>query len=125
MSDTLNFKDINGFIRRRKIIFLWLFIVIFIIGAYIAYILPAIYRSQATILIVEQQIPEEFVLSVSSYVERRIEEATQKVLSRSNLLDINDKFNPYSYHNGILTETDIVRKMRKDIEIELKAEKAR
>lgn len=119
MSDTLNFKDINGFIRRRKIIFLWMFIAIFIIGAYIAYILPAIYRSQATILIVEQQIPEKFVLSVSSYVERRIEEATQKVLSRSNLLDINDKFNPYSYYNDILTEGDIVRRMRKDIEIEI------
>ncbi len=35
------------------------------------------------------------------------------------MLDINDKFKPYSYYNGILTETDIVRRMRKDTEIEI------
>ena len=50
-------QDINqlkGVIRRRKKTFIMAFLLIFLLVGSIAFILPAIYRSEATIVIEEQ-----------------------------------------------------------------------
>ena len=47
-------------------------------------LLPSIYESSSTILIEEQQIPEEFVRStVTGFADQRIQSLTQQILSTS------------------------------------------
>lgn len=50
---------------------------------------PSVYRSQATILVVEQQIPQNMVASLSNVTgTQKLQALTQEVLSRSSLLKI-------------------------------------
>ena len=54
----------------------------FFIVTGIALYLPPIYRSEVTILIENQDIPEEYVQStITTYVNQRIEMITQQVMS--------------------------------------------
>jgi len=71
-------KDINDYLsilrRRRNNLILPLFF-IFPLSILLAFTLPTIYRSSATILIEQQEIPEELVLStVTGYAEVRLHE---------------------------------------------------
>ena len=51
-------------------------------------IFPPVYRSTATILIKEQEIPQEFVRStVTSFADERIQVISQQVMTRSTLLE--------------------------------------
>ena len=61
MERSLDLKEIRGFIRRRIKSFFFTFSVVMILGFSVAILLTPIYRSEATILIEDQQIPEGFV----------------------------------------------------------------
>ena len=59
--------------------------------------LPPIYRSESTIVIEGQQIPEDFIKpTITEYVEERLQVIKQQVMSRSKLLEIINQFNLYS-----------------------------
>ncbi len=113
--------DINQLlfaIRRRIPLLLALFVVVFGIGAAVAYMLPAVYRSQATILVESQQIPEDLVRStVTSLPDERIQVIEQRVMTRSNILTIIDKFDLYRNQRGQLTTTELVQKARESTSI--------
>ena len=55
MDEQLDFKQLKGVIRRRKKIFIIIFLLVFLLNGAIALILPTIYRSEATIVIEEKQ----------------------------------------------------------------------
>jgi uncharacterized protein involved in exopolysaccharide biosynthesis len=119
MEKKYELKDIKDFLRRRKTSFFITFFIIFIIGIAVAVILPPIYMSQTTILVEEQQIPENYVNSgTPSYVEERIETITQQVLSRNKLLEIINNFNLYPDLRNRYATTEIINKMREDISLE-------
>jgi len=118
MEDRFEPKDIGAVIRRRKRGFIILFSLIFFIGICIALILPPIYQSKAMILIEGQQIPQDYVKStITSYVEERLETISQQVMSRSNLMEIINKFSLYSEIKDKITTTEIIEKMRKAINL--------
>jgi uncharacterized protein involved in exopolysaccharide biosynthesis len=96
-----------------------------ILGFSVAILLTPIYRSEATILIEDQQIPEGFVEpTTNEYAEERIEKISQQVLSRPNLLKIIDQFDLYSEKRADYSPTEIISEMRKDITLEsINAEK--
>lgn len=117
--ETVNIQDIQGVVRRRKKIFLVTFFLIFIAAVVTAFVLPPIYVSKATILIEEQQIPEEFVRStITSYVDERLQAITQMIMSRTKLVEVIEQFNLYPEMRNRYTVEEIVAKMREDIELE-------
>jgi polysaccharide chain length determinant protein (PEP-CTERM system associated) len=81
----------------------------------IALLLPSVYRSEATILIEEQEVPEEFVKApVTSYAEQRLQVIHQRIMSSVKLMEIIDHFGLYQNLKDKLTGEEIVEKMRQD-----------
>lgn len=106
---------------RRK----WLAILTFG-GAFTAVVsivmfLPDIYRSSATVLIEDQQIPEAFVKStVTSAVETRLQTISQDILSRSRLESLINRFGLYTDSQKQVPPERLIEQVRKDIQLELK-----
>ncbi len=110
-------------LRRRKMLALVPFVFVLAATTSLAFFLPSLWRSQATIMVDRQQIPEAFVKStVVSDVESRLLTLSQDILSRDRLLGIINRFNLYPELRGRMSADDLVEKMRKDIRIELNPE---
>ena len=91
----------------------------FCLSILVAFLLPAVYQSSATILIEAQEIPQDLVRStVTGYVEERLQTITQLVLSRSRLLEIMGQFGLYEDLKNRYATEEIVEKMREDIQLE-------
>lgn len=86
----------------------------------VTWFLPAVYRSETVILVEQQKVPEQYVVSnVPADLQERLQSMSQQILSRTRLLRIMDEFNLYP---GIRTRSnadELVARMRKDIQIEL------
>jgi uncharacterized protein involved in exopolysaccharide biosynthesis len=115
-------KDLKYFIHLFKIK-KWYFIIpaglISILSLVVAVMLPSIFQSSATILIEEQQIPQDFVrTTVTGIADERIQSLTQQILSRTKLWDIIKQFNLYVKMRENYTQEEVLDKMRDDIKIE-------
>lgn len=115
-------KDLADFInaiRRRRSAIVVIVATIFLISTLIAMLLPSVYRSSATILIEEQDIPSDMVrAAVTSFAVQRIQTISQRVMTRSNLLDIIEKYKLYTRDKRTKTTEEIVDAMRQDIKLE-------
>ena len=114
--------DINDYLKivkkRRKFLFIPLF-VIAALSVILAVVLPSVFRSSATILIEEQEIPSELVKStVTTFADQRIQIISQRIMSRSNLIEIIKKYDLYADDRKSKTEEKILEKMRKLIKVE-------
>jgi polysaccharide chain length determinant protein (PEP-CTERM system associated) len=91
----------------------------------ISWLLPTVYESEALILVEQQKVPEQYVVSnVTIGLQERLQSMTQQILSRTRLQSTIDRFHLYPHHFGIsrfLQADDSVEQMRKDIKIELVA----
>ncbi|MCB1698678.1 MAG: hypothetical protein KDI34_20850 [Halioglobus sp.] len=89
-------QDYIGMLRRRKFALLLPAVAIFALAAALALLLPATYQSQATILIEEQEIPQDFVRStISTFAAQQVQVISQRVLTVENISTIVDKFKLY------------------------------
>lgn len=110
--------DYLGVLRRRRGLIGLVFALLFVVAAVIAVALPPVYRSTATILIKEQEIPQEFVRStVTSFADERIQVISQQVMTRSTLLDLVDKYGLYGSARQKETSEEILDRMRRDIKL--------
>jgi len=92
---------------------------VLVVTILVAALLPSIYESSSTILIEEQQIPQEFVRStVTGFADQRIQSLTQQILSRVKLWEIINQFNLYSDLREKLTREELTEKMRDDIKLD-------
>jgi polysaccharide biosynthesis transport protein len=81
--------------------------------------LPSIYKSTATILIENREIPAEYVQSsLTTYAEQRIQSINQRVLTSSRLLELIDRFHLYPELRKKITIDEIIAKMRGDISLD-------
>ncbi|MBI5460904.1 MAG: lipopolysaccharide biosynthesis protein [Gammaproteobacteria bacterium] len=113
-------QDYIGAFKRRRAQIAATFVVIFGIGLIVALAWPPTYRSAATILIEEQQIPVELVQStVTSYASQRIQTISQRVMTRNNLMDIVTKFDLYASERKRETTEEILERMREDIKLDM------
>ncbi len=116
-------KDIQDYViavRKRKSAIFAIFSVVLFLTVAIAFFLPAIYKSSATILIEQQEIPPELVMStVTSYAAERIQTIQARVMSRTNLLKIIDKFGLYKDERKFETTEEIVGRMHKDVSLDV------
>ncbi len=87
----------------------------------VAYALPDVYRSSATILIERQQIPDELVRStVTSELGVRLQTISQEILSRSRLESLVEQFGLYPEMRGRQPVERIVERMRGDIDVQMR-----
>jgi polysaccharide biosynthesis transport protein len=84
----------------------------------VAIALPPIFRSSATILVQEQEIPPDLVRStVTSFADERIQVISQQVMTRAVLLQLVDKYGLYEkYRKRGMTE-EILERMHRDIKL--------
>ena len=117
---TLDFSDYLGAFKRRRLSIFVIAATIFVLGALAALLWPPTYKSSATILIKEQDIPSELVQStVTSFASQRIQAISQKVMARPNLLEIIDKYSLYVNERKRLTTEEIIAEMRDNIGLDM------
>jgi polysaccharide chain length determinant protein (PEP-CTERM system associated) len=79
---------------------------------------PDIYRSETTILVVPQRVPESFVQStVTSRIQDRLQSISQQLLSRSRLEPIILEFGLYPAERATQPMEDVVVAMRSKIQV--------
>ena len=82
----------------------------------LAILLPATYRSTATILIEQQEIPQELVRSViTSFADQRVQIISQRVMTTQNLLSLIERYNLYPDIREKQPREVLLAKMRDDI----------
>src|ERR1700683_2164710 len=78
-----------------------------------AYYWPPTYRSTGTILIEQQEVPQDFVRSaISSYADERVQMITQRATASANLLDIINKYDLYADVRRTTTREALIARMR-------------
>jgi succinoglycan biosynthesis transport protein ExoP len=112
-------KELSDYLaafRRYRRAFAGLFGSLLGLSLLAALLWPAVYRSSATILIEEQEIPPDLVRStITSFAAQRLQTINQRVMTRSNLLGIVEKFDLYPEERRKETNDDILERMRDDI----------
>jgi polysaccharide chain length determinant protein (PEP-CTERM system associated) len=115
-----SFPSILRTIWKRKVRITLVWVLFTVCALAIVRMLPAVYLSQALILIDSQKIPEKFVSStVASDLEDRIATIREMLLSSGELKKIIDDFGLYKEQRKSHFEEEILEMMRKDISITL------
>jgi len=118
-NQTPDIKDYLKIIKKRRRFLVIPLVAIALLSIILAVALPSVYRSAATILIEEQEIPSELVKStVTTFADQRIQVISQRIMSRSNLVEIIKKYNLYADDIKSKTEEVILEKMRASIKVE-------
>ncbi len=112
-------KDYLKIVKKRRKSLIIPMLVIALLSIILAVVLPSVYRSSATILIEEQEIPSELVKStVTTFADQRIQIISQRIMSRLNLMEIIKKYDLYADDRKKKTEEKILEKMRKSVKVE-------
>jgi succinoglycan biosynthesis transport protein ExoP len=81
--------------------------------------IPNRYRSEATLLAVQQQVPQRYVLpTTTADLRETLQATTQEVLSRTRLLGIIDEFDIYAKERRRLSPEGLLDLIHQDIEIQ-------
>src|SRR3984893_15613280 len=101
---------------RRRRTFLAAAVISGIATVLLAVVLPSTYRSAATILIEQQEIPQELVRSViTSFADQRVQVISQRVMTTQNLLALVDRYDLYPDLRQRDPREVLLQKMRDDI----------
>lgn len=105
--------------KRRKWSFLLPFLLVVTMAVAVALLLPPKYRSSATILIEEQEIPADFVTAtVTSFAEQRLQQINQRIMSTTKLLEIIERFDLYKKMRDKRTTEEVIEQMREDVRLD-------
>jgi len=113
-------QDYLAIVSRRKVAIIGTGLIVFLIGLITALVWPPTFKSSATILIKEQEIPTELVRStVTSFAAQRIQTISQRVMTRPNLMEIIEKYNLYVDERKRYTTEEVLETMRDDIALDM------
>lgn len=116
----MSLKDYVAAFHRRRTRILLTGLSILTVSLTLAFLWPPTYKSTATILIEEQEIPSDLVRStITSYADQRIETIKQQVMSRTTLWKVVEQFNLYQDQRKNSAAEEIVKRFIKDIEVEV------
>jgi polysaccharide chain length determinant protein (PEP-CTERM system associated) len=103
---------------RRKGLIISVFIVVSLLAAYLATILPKIYRSSTLIVVTPQKVPTSFIAStVTIDLNERMQSIIQEILSRTQLEKIIQEFDIYPSETKGSIE-DRIERLRRKIKVE-------
>jgi len=118
MDSSLDIGYYLNVLKRRYLYFLLPFALVLAVSSAVALLLPPVYRSEAKILILSQQIPTNLIQStVTSLADERIQVIEQRVMTRDNLLKIVRKFKIFPSIKDRLSPSQQVQRMRSQIQI--------
>jgi polysaccharide chain length determinant protein (PEP-CTERM system associated) len=113
-------RILSSFSRQKGLIFS-VFIVVSTLAAYLASILPEVYRSSTLILVSPQKVPTSFVFStVTTDLNERMQSIMQEILSRTRLEKIVQEFGLYPDGSKVSTMEDRVETLRRKINIDFR-----
>lgn len=82
-------------------------------------LLPNRYSSEATVLVIQQQVPERYVVSTSTTdISQALQGMMQEVLARNRLMSIIEDLDLYPREKKRLAPEALIERMRHDIEIQ-------
>lgn len=82
----------------------------------LAFLLPPTYRSTATILIEQQEIPQDLVRStITSFADQRVQVISQRVMTTQNLLQIVERYDLYPELRKSRPRETVLKRMREDV----------
>src|SRR5262245_18729138 len=115
-----NVADYLGALRRRVPSAAIVFTLILTAGAAAALAWPAVYRSTATILIEQQEIPQDLVRStISSFADQRIQLIKHRVMTTANLLELIREHGLYAEDIARVAREVVIDRMRDAIHMDL------
>ena len=86
----------------------------------LALLLPPTYQAGATILIEQQEIPQDLVRSaVTSFADQRVQVISQRVMTTQNLLPLIERYNLYPDIRMSKPREVLLQKMRDDIAMKM------
>lgn len=113
-------KDYLALLARRRWHFLIPASVAILLAAVAAFVWPPTFRSAATILIEEPDIPRDFVIStIGAAADQRVQVITQRVMTTQNLIEIINKYDLYPEARRTEPITEVVDTLREDVAMEL------
>lgn len=117
---TVNLQEYLTIFRRRKPTILFVAGALLCLSVIAAVLWPPTFKSTATILIEEQEVPTELVHStITSYADQRIEMIKQQVMSRSSLWKVVEQYGLYSGMRHENPTEEVIKRFIKDIEVEV------
>jgi polysaccharide biosynthesis transport protein len=91
-----------------------------VIALLIATLWPPTYRATATILIEQQEIPQDLVRSViTTYADQRVQTISQRVMTSQNLLALIDRYKLYADIRDREPREELLETMRNDINLKM------
>lgn len=116
----LNLREYLAIVQRRRPLILLIGGLLLCLSMTAAIIWPPTYKSTATILIEEQEVPAELVHStITSYADQRIEMIKQQVMSRTSLWKVVEQYNLYPEMRRENPTEGVTKRFIKDIEVEV------
>ncbi|MFO1204687.1 MAG: Wzz/FepE/Etk N-terminal domain-containing protein [Burkholderiales bacterium] len=113
-----DFREYLAILRRHAVQIVGVIVALAAVAIAVATGLPPVYRSTATILVQEQEIPPDLVRStITSFADERIQVISQQVMTRAVLLQLVDKYGLYEKYRDRDSNEAIVERMRKDIKL--------
>lgn len=117
--NTQHLGDYLAILRRRKKQVYYVAAGVFALAAILAVAIPAVYRSTATILIEQQEVPADVVAStVTGYATQRLQVIQQRVLNHDSLLGIIERHKLGADGGDAKAANQLVGRVRKDIKVE-------
>jgi polysaccharide biosynthesis transport protein len=106
--------------KHRRLKLILTFSVSLLAAAVLATALPPSFRSAGTILIEQQEMPQELVRStVTSYADERVQVISKRVMTTETLLNIIRRYDLYPKERAKDTREALLGKMRKDIGLKM------
>ena len=119
-ANDFNINDAVAVLKRRLSLLVFVSVGISLIGVLAALLLPPVYRSEAIVLIEQQEIPNDLVRStVTSFAEQRIQAMGQRVLSSANLMRLIEQFQLYEEERERYPREEILEDMRESVGLEM------
>ncbi len=107
-------------LRRRRRPALLTFASVLALTVATAFLWPPTYRSTATVLIEQQEVPDEFVrAAITSFADQRVRTISQRVMTTANLLEIMRKYDLYPAERKREPREKLLERMREDIGLEM------
>lgn len=118
--DSRTLQDYLDALRRRGRTALKIAAGVLLAGLVVIFLWPNAYRSTATILIEDPEVPPGLVpTTVTTFASRQIQYINQRVMTRTNLAQIIEKFDLYSKERKYLPTLLLVDEAQENIKIDL------
>lgn len=119
--DSKSLADYLSVVKRRKKPMQITAGIVFVLALLAALFWPPTYRATATILIEEQEIPQDLVRStITGFANQQIKVISQRVLTLSTILDISQKYGLWNEEEmRRMPKTEIVEKFQKRMKLDV------